>query len=236
MAKKRSESKPDKADIAAVIGRLLAISGIKELVNLYFAHPVPERPSSRNFAGYRFDSLPENPSERIVASDLVAVSLLDVTFRPEAVDALLSDGPINNLLEKLPEGVDLWHARESVDDLLEIFGVLDDLHGIGPTKASKLLARKRPQLAPITDRHVAKVFSCVGWEFLMPLADCLAERSDLVTKLEGLKPKTTEVVVEPSVLRLLDVAIWMTQSGATSAQDAREVALGQREPVEVRAT
>lgn len=231
---RQSKPKPDKTSIASVVGRLLATPGIKDLVGQYFATPVPDRPSSRNFAGYRFDSLPDNPRHQVVASDLVAVSLLDVTFRPEAVDALLMKGEINKELLALPEKVDLWEARECIDDLYVAYGKLKKLHDVGPTKASKLLARKRPKLAPITDRHVENVFGCSGWEFIVPLADCFAERADLVRSLGDLKPAQPEDVVGPSTLRLLDVAIWMTQSRAESAQDARELALGCRDAVKFR--
>jgi hypothetical protein len=169
-----------------------------------------------------------------VASDLVAVSLLDVTFRPEAVDALLMKGEINTALVALPPNVNLWEAHECINDLCEAYGKLKKLHGVGPTKASKLLARKRPKLAPITDRHVENVFGCRGWEFIVPLADCFAERADLVRSLSDLNPAQPKDVVGPSILRLLDVAIWMTQSRAESAQDARDSALGSRAAVELR--
>ena len=216
---RQSKPKPDKKSIASVVGSLLATPGIKDLVGQYFATPIPDRPSSRNFAGYRFDSLPDNPRHQVVASDLVAVSLLDVTFRPEAVDALLVKGEINTELVALPEKVNLWEARECIDDLYVAYG--------------KLLARKRPKLAPITDRHVENVFGCSGWEFIVPLADCFAERADLVRSLSDLNPAQPKDVVGPSILRLLDVAIWMTQSRAESAQDARELALGCRAAVKL---
>lgn len=207
---------------------LLAVQGLKDLVGVYF-----KGSSKADFAGRLFDSLPENPPDQVVASDLVAVALLDVSFGARATDELLNAGCLNSYLalDRLPVDVDLWMALDRVDCLYDAYGLLKKLHNVGPTKASKLLARKRPRLAPIIDSHVGSFFSCAGWEFLNPLAVCLAGSPGLVGAINELRPSFGKSDDAPSTLRLLDVAIWMTRSRAKSAAEAREVVLGRREPL-----
>ena len=207
---------------------ILAVQGLKELVGVYFKG-LPKT----DFAGRLFDSLPENPPDQVVASDLVAVALLDVGFGARATDELLNAGCLNPYLalDRLPVDVDLWMALDRVDHLYGAYGALKNLHNVGPTKASKLLARKRPRLAPITDSHVGSFFSCAGWEFLSPLAVCLAGSRGLVDAINELRPSFGKADDAPSTLRLLDIAIWMTRSRAKSAAEAREVVLGRRGPL-----
>jgi hypothetical protein len=49
---------------------------------------------ARPFAGATFDTLPDNPPNTFTASDLVAVSLLDVRFEPRAVRQALTFNPV----------------------------------------------------------------------------------------------------------------------------------------------
>jgi len=217
------------------IRSLLAVPGLKTLVGVYF-HGLLDREGrlKTDFAGHLFDSLPDNPPDRVVASDLVAVTLLDVRFGRRATDALLNRGCLDDYLalDKLPADHDLWSATEDcIGNLYSAHKVLDDLHGVGPVKASKLLARKRPRLAPITDSHVENFFGCFGWEFLIPMSLCLSASEELRDAINDLCPDLTQLNSAPSTLRLLDVAIWMTRSRARSAADGREVALGRREPL-----
>lgn len=220
--------------IAKALESLLSEKDLKALVGLYFQGR-PERTGRRgsDFAGYLFDSLPENPPESVVASDLIAVSLLDVSFGPSATDNLLNRGCLNPYLalNELPVGVDLWMRRDRIAKLREAFASLDNLYKVGPTKASKLLARKRPRLAPITDTHVEHFYGCKGWDFLDPLAECLSESETLVRSIDDLCPVEKTPNSSPSTLRLLDVAIWMTRSRARSAKDARKKVWGRPDPL-----
>ena len=224
---------PTDQSVKAAIKALLAEKGLKDLVGLYF-DGMPQT----DFAGHLFDTIPDNPPERVVASDLVAVSLLDVSFGPMATDALLNRAYLDSHLavEKLPINLDLWDAIDRVNNLYAARKVLDDLHDVGPVKASKLLARKRPRLVPITDRHVEVFFGCRGWEFLTPLATCLSENSDLVGAINALSPSPSESGHSPTTLRLLDVAIWMTRSRSASAKKARKAALGDSRALDLRSS
>src|SRR4051812_3670041 len=115
------------------------------LVATYFT------PSER-FAGSTFDTLPPNPRSEFAPSDLLAAGLLDVPFLPRAVRALLQDRAqeFSELLEAVPANLDLWDAE--VEDLQSaeiLWHRLDELDGVGPTRTSKLMARKRPRLIPV---------------------------------------------------------------------------------------
>jgi len=73
-------------NVKRVIESLLTTNGLMVLVGLYF-NGFPDT----DFAGHLFDTLSDNPPEEVVASDLVAVSLLDVNFGAKAADILLNN-------------------------------------------------------------------------------------------------------------------------------------------------
>ena len=60
----------------------LRVGGLAGAVAAYF------RPEE-DFAGLSFTCLGSNPRDAVTASDLLAVSLLDIAWRPEAVRQLL---------------------------------------------------------------------------------------------------------------------------------------------------
>jgi hypothetical protein len=98
------------------------------------------------FAGSTFDEVGENPPYSISPADLVAVSLLDVRFEPRAVRAMSQTEAerLATLLRPVPASVDLWAAEDRHLDVADVlFQALDIYPGVGETKASKLLARKR---------------------------------------------------------------------------------------------
>ena len=65
----------------------LAAAGLGRAVAVYFGEP--------GFAGMTFSELGRNPPGQIVADDLLAVALLDITWRPQVVRILLgSDGVV----------------------------------------------------------------------------------------------------------------------------------------------
>ena len=51
----------------------------------------------------------------MTADDLLAVSLLDITWRPEAVRQLLGSqsGPVSAMLATIPGDLDLWAASDA---------------------------------------------------------------------------------------------------------------------------
>lgn len=173
------------------------------------------------FAGRTFDELSANPRNEFSVGDLLAVSLLDVRFEPRAVRALLDVKArlFSELLSPIRDDVDLWDATD--DDLLpayELWSELEKLPGVGSTKTSKLMARKRPRLIPIVDRVIraALPLGDDSWESLRSVLKGRRVRDNI----ERIRPPGLASTV--STLRLLDAATWMRYSKSRPAQKARE--------------
>jgi hypothetical protein len=141
------------------------------LVEQYFA-PGP-------FAGRTFIDLAPNDAYRIGEADLLAVTLLDVSFPPASVRWFLDRTnrfTLSDLLRALPSPASELHTLEreapaGADGLWRLFarheappgttftGLDEELRGVGPVKADKLIARKRPGIFPIYDRAFEELFS-----------------------------------------------------------------------------
>lgn len=204
---------------------LLSVPQSADLLSAYFD-------PDGTFAGRLFDDLGDNPPYAISRDDLLAVSLLDVRFRPVALRALLDSRPLVAMLCEIPVGVPLWEADDAV-----LYGKADPLWrslvaiaGIGWVISGKLLARKRPDLIPIVDSVVK---ATIGpdesprqdyWSGVRIAMSDPARRR----RVEDLRPAGTGGV---SLLRLLDVLVWMHGRNARTAQAARERAGLPREPM-----
>lgn len=185
---------------------------LPKLVAVYFD---PGQP----FAGRDFDHLGSNLANRVTSDDLMAVSLLDVKWPPLAVRKLLGElrGQLSNCLANIGRETDLWDASDqelrAADDL---WFTLIGLAGVKKAKASKLLARKRPRLAPISDEVVVKAIGARRQTWPV-LRHCLQDESFRGTVLKLRGPGSEDA----SVLRLLDVALWMLHSRSKAADQAR---------------
>jgi hypothetical protein len=93
-----------------------------------------------------------------------------------------------------------------------------DIPGVGTASAAKLLARKRPRLCPITDKVVIRAAGLPGltWEVLR----CLLQDPGARAEVEALRPPEA---AGASLLRILDVAVWVAHSDSRGAQRARLV-------------
>ncbi|MET0843540.1 MAG: DUF6308 family protein [Mycetocola sp.] len=184
-----------------------------DLVAAYFA-PGP-------FAGATFDGLGENDPRAFSPDDLVAVSLLDVTFEPRAVRSLLETDrdEFSRLLDRVDANVPLWAADDALlDNASELYLRLKQLPGVKRTKTSKLMARKRAHLVPIVDSVIIRELA-LGDEVWRPLRTAL-EDADLRGQIDALRPaQFSEEQI--STLRLLDVAAWMRGSESENARAAR---------------
>jgi len=202
--------------VEKAVDNLLAKPNLQKLVEEYLKGP-PET----KFAGRLFDELKFNKPDVVEASDLVAVSLLDVRFGANAVKKLLEEEFINQELAAIPDNQDLWQVNEEVLNNLErAFLKLKDLEGVGRTKATKLLARKRPRIAPISDSVVEKFYGLPEWEYLRPLRRLLESNSSYVKQIKDLVEPQIGYV--PTVLRILDISIWMTNSNSRAARNCRK--------------
>lgn len=196
-------------------GRLretLAQPGVRPAVAAYFD-------PAAGFAGMTFGTLGDNPPDQLTPADLLAVSLLDITWRPDVVQRLLgSDGPrLAGLLAGISADVDLWLATDAELGAVDAaWDALLDIPGVGTASAAKLLARKRPRLCPITDKVVIRAVGLPGltWEVLR----CLLQDPAARAEVEALRPPEA---AGASLLRILDVAIWVAHSNSRDAQRAR---------------
>ncbi len=172
-----------------------------------------------DFAGLSFTCLGSNPRDAVTASDLLAVSLLDITWRPAAVRQLLdtSAAMVSGLLRAIRSDIDLWEASdEDLEAVDPLWDALLQMPGVGTATASKLLARKRPRLCPVSDKVVIGAVGVPGWtwEALRAFLRDPAARAEI----EELRPPSAAVV---SVLRILDVAIWIRHSHSRAASRIR---------------
>jgi hypothetical protein len=191
----------------------VSTQGLGKLLAAYY------NPAGR-FAGATFDTLGANPPNKIIRDDLLAVTLLDERWTPAAVRRLLGADSRSAaaMLAQITAVHNLWDVSDeelaAVDPLWKL--LMKSKDGVGRTRASKLLARKRPQLVPITDTVIVRRIGARG-ETWAAIRYCLQDES-LRRSVERLRPPQAEGA---SVLRLLDVALWMLHSQSKAAKKAR---------------
>jgi hypothetical protein len=192
----------------------LAADGLGMAVAAYYSEPA--------FAGMTFTTLGRNPPAAITADDLLAVTLLDITWRPQVVRILLGSRlrELSQMLAAIPEDIDLWDADDEVSKRIDLlWDALMAIDGIGTASATKLLARKRPRLCPISDSVVIKAVGVPGrtWAVLR----CLLQDPAVRGQVAALRPAAA---AEASLLRILDVILWISHSDSAAAHKVREEA------------
>jgi Family of unknown function (DUF6308) len=218
---------PNNNAVHGAVERLRAGLGVAGLAGAVAGYFDPAEP----FAGLSFSTLGSNPRDQVTADDLLAVSLLDIAWRPDTVRQLLDAdaGTISGLLAAVSNDVDLWEAADeqlaAVDPLWDL---LLGVPGVGTATASKLLARKRPRLCPVSDKVVIQAVGVPGWTW--EALRCLLKDPAARAEVEVLRPPNA---AGASLLRILDVAIWIRHSHSRAASHVRRVA-GIPEPVHVR--
>jgi len=193
----------------------LAVRGLSQAVAAYFSQ-------DESFAGLTFTCLGSNPPDEVTADDLLAVSLLDIAWQPSAVRELLGPaaGKVSGLLAAIRGDIDLWDATD--EDLTAVDPLWDFLlrtTGVGTATASKLLARKRPRLCPVSDKVVIQAVGVPGWTW--EALRCLLQDSQARAEIEQLRPPSA---ARASLLRVLDVAIWIRHSHSRAADHLRREA------------
>lgn len=199
-----------------------------ELVRRYY-EPIGDNTTPRT--GTRFDGWagggdrPDN-ADRITADDLVAVSFLSVDIKGRAAIGLLDKhaDEISDLLRQIPVDLDLWDADiDRLDDPSKpeyqlwnlIRGHKYGKWGIGPTRASKIIARKRPRLIPIYDSVVHPLMGLkdsagywAAWQIALTDGSGLPERLEAIRR-EANASDTIEALQHISALRVMDIVLWM---------------------------
>lgn len=170
---------------------------------------------------------------RVTADDLIALSFLSVDVPGEAAFGILETQTalISDLLAQIPAGLCL--ADVHPDDFGKILGdaspALELWHvlrgrdtgrwGMGETRTSKLMARKRPLLVPIYDSVVRDVMSLESgskgqwrkWHSALTDGTGLPERLREIRRVSG--------IVDPiSDIRVMDIVLWMYGTGTTTGE------------------
>lgn len=179
------------------------------------------------YTGAFFDSwAPQNRDatvDRFTADDLVAITFLSVDVQARAARELLvtradrfsqlltAVGPDRDL-------VDEEHPLVADAPILLLEDELRSVTGIGRTKATKLMARKRPRLVPIYDVVVGRVLNTVAVH-RDPIREALrADSGSLHTRLHAIRSKAG-LPDQISALRVLDVICWMYGKNILTGRD-----------------
>jgi hypothetical protein len=186
---------------------------------------------AKGFAGVTFDGIgrrstgEDSPDtqHRFTSDDLLAVTLLDVRWSPPAVRELLEDpdGAFGAALHAVPTD-DIWSPSITDSHFAaadHLYRLLCELPGVARTRATKVMARKRPRFIPIVDEVIKTALGLPDqWQFQWWHEELVsADRRDA---LESLRPDGVDV----SLLRLLDVVIWMRFSNSESVRAERSSA------------
>ncbi len=177
-----------------------------------------------DFTGRSFERLAgggdrRDTADRFTADDIVAVSLLGLRISGRAALQLLDEQQAESTerLARIPADLDLWDASDAhigpSSDAVSLWDLLVKTPGIGWVTAGKLLARKRPRLIPVYDRVVRAALGRPNEEsWWLPLRDVLRDDRSIVDRLLELRTEA-KVGDDISLLRILDVAIWMGADG-----------------------
>lgn len=181
-----------------------------------------------NYAGASFTQLGPIAPLDITPSDLLATMLLSVRIGPGAARRMLDDGIARDtLLRKLRDipDCDLANAVSPALRAMEgLYGAVKRALSPETVKnpnawvtASKLCARKRPDLFPTRDKEVCDYLGLtqfknyqVDWQIFRSLIgdpDIIAA-IDVMTKATAAAAAERRLQVEQSRLRLLDAALW----------------------------
>jgi hypothetical protein len=144
------------------------------------------------------------------ASDIVALSMLGVYVPGSAAIEILEKrkSEITDRLLRIPDAsiheVE-WSELQPRSAADELWYLLDDIWGLGSTKVSKLMARKRPGLIPIYDDRVVHRLGCPPhwWE-----SQWTWWRD--ATHVEAMRIMRARVgrIEDITLLRVFDVAVW----------------------------
>lgn len=155
------------------------------------------------------------------ADDLVAVTTLGVTLSGDAAVAFLEtrSTEFSELLGRIP--VDRTFAQLNADDIGDDWALraayrnLLTLPDVGQTKATKLLARKRPHLVPILDSVITAELGVANAHWKPLHCWLTGDGAANFKRLEHLREQAG-LGSQISVLRTFEVLTWRVGSGKTT--------------------
>jgi hypothetical protein len=187
-----------------------ALDRIRRYCGLIWSGGSPE-----TWAYRYFDLVPsELPDEVTPVDVLAAASLHPGLSRTELAFFVDRADDLSDWLRGVPADAELLTADS---DFLAHLDALVDFDGVSITLLSKVLHRKRPSLIPLLDRHIIDWYRPVTGERSATLAwariiraiqqDLIDDVNESLTEIaDALRP---ELASPPSVIRLIDIAIWM---------------------------
>lgn len=194
-----------------------------------FASIGPETTSLPVFSGSRFDSFGrvDGDQDTVTPADLLSLAFLSVEVSAEAVIGILEQsGPqIEALLRQVPSDLAL-HTMDNAafEQVLGasdspgrmLWDILRAHHlpvswGMGETRVSKLLARKRPHLIPIWDSHVGQALDLPHSGEHWIVMHSLLQDPELIERLARLRHSAIADRANVSLLRVFDVVVWHAQ-------------------------
>lgn len=171
------------------------------------------------YTGAHFHDLtysgPSHPDHFDIA-DVASLSLLSVTLNGPMARELMKNPDLSTELAREPDrdladltDIDVQRL-ESDEGLNGAWRLIRHIHGVGPTRTSKLLARKRPRLVPIWDSVISRVLGLDGtrgyWtafhRALTADSRALDERLSILADKAGVADRYSR-------LRVLDILAWM---------------------------
>lgn len=191
-------------------------SRARKVLEYYFAPVSGDNTGYTGGAWDTFDPAGDRVAtvDEFTAADLASCALLSAEIGGRATVEILirQRDDLSEMLAQIPIDVDFidieidgseWKALD------QLYYRLRAIHGIGPTRTTKLLARKRPRLAPIVD-DVLRDTVFQGWSaYWAPLHKAL--RADDKRLWKFLQDMHREAGLAPAVptLRVFDVLAWM---------------------------
>lgn len=184
-------------------------------------------PQDPFYTGSRFESLESynNLKDRITASDLYAVATLNTPIRRKAamgiliseadeLDSYLAQVPSKSLGSLSSDEFEEYLGADSA--ALKLWNALrrngkptEEKWNVGPTRASKIMARKRPHLIPINDRVIRRVIdkkpSENDWKLWW---EALSGDEELEHRAQALRSAINQP--ELATLRVFDIVLWMS--------------------------
>lgn len=188
----------------------------------YFLSDSPPPFSGSHFERFAGGGDRPETADVFTADDLVAVTMLSVSVPGRAALHLLGDydadyqGELSALLRRLPTNLTLAEAEEEhLADAGKLWSLVYANHGVGRTKTSKLLARKRPHLLPVIDRVVVNTVkhSPRKHNFYRNLRAVLRDDDFRLVKHLAELRREAQLGDDISIIRVFDILVWMWGSG-----------------------